>query len=190
VPTAYASSASIGTAYALDRTAIDEIAKTARTGRITPSCGSWDWRATKDGSYCCIDSTTCSSYSYSWPWADIRWGTVIGDRRVSFTATTSSGKASVLALQSGSAQSAFGQWRADGRSGPTIYRIVDGTQTKDQMFELLRNEESSRKWVCRFGGWLFMWLGLQLITGPLTVAPEVRTRKRGRSPTALPSQFH
>mgnify|MGYP002631137446 CR=1 FL=1 len=188
VPTVYASSASVGTAYPLDRAAIDEIAKTAHTGRITPSCGTWNWQATRDGSYCCIDSATCSMYSYSWSWDSSRWGSVIGDRRVSFTATTSSGKASVLALQTGSAESAFRKWRADGhRAGPAIYRVVDGVQTKEQMFELLRDEESSRKWVCRFGGWLFMWLGLQLVTGPLTVAPQVRHATQ--RPAALPLSF-
>ena len=176
VPNVYATSASVGT-YPLARPAIDELSKTASSRRITsPSCGSWNWHARRDGSYCCIDSSTCSTRSSTrWPWDDwFNWGTLIGDRRVSFTATSSSGQASVLALQTGNAQSsAFGQWRSDGSSsGPSIYKIVDGVKTEDEMFDMLYSEANGQKWVLRIGSWLFMWLGMQLITGPLTVAPD------------------
>jgi len=175
VPSVYASTASIGT-YPLARPAIDELSKTASSRRITsPSCGSWNWHATRDGSYCCIDSSTCSSRSSTrWPWDDwLRWNDLIGDRRVSFTATSSSGQASVLALQTGNAQSAFGQWRSDGSSsGPSIYKIVDGVKTEDEMFDMLYSETNGQKWALRIFSWLFMWLGMQLITGPLTVAPD------------------
>ena len=80
VPNVYATSASVGT-YPLGRPAIDELSKTASSRRITsPSCGSWNWDAHRDGSYCCIDSSTCTGWSYSWPWDDwLHWATLIGD---------------------------------------------------------------------------------------------------------------
>lgn len=89
---------------------------------------------------------------------------------MSFTATTAS-SASVLARQDHGGL--IRQWTLDGNSATSIFKVVAGSQSKEDMFAALNAEAAASRWAFRVCGLLLAWLGLQMLVGPLTVAPDI-----------------
>eukprot|EP01012_Entosiphon_sulcatum_P038297 TRINITY_DN495_c0_g1_i1.p1 TRINITY_DN495_c0_g1~~TRINITY_DN495_c0_g1_i1.p1 ORF type:complete len:538 (-),score=32.64 TRINITY_DN495_c0_g1_i1:141-1754(-) len=95
-------------------------------------------------------------------------GNVVGTLRIKWTASSAT-SASVLAKLTDAGS--FVEWKAS--SGSTIYRLSEGNKSASSMFDDASSAAKVRTWVLRFVGWLLIWLGLQLITGPVAVMPTI-----------------
>lgn len=56
-------------------------------------------------------------------------------------------------------------------SSDTLYRAVAGE--KDEAIKALRGEHATMTWILRLVGFLMMWIGLALVTGPINVLLDV-----------------
>jgi len=67
----------------------------------------------------------------------------------------------------------FDPWDT-GKSGTmeTVNWLYQGTYDLNQMCKMKADENNSLTWVLRFVGWILMFLGLQLITGPIALVPQ------------------
>jgi hypothetical protein len=115
---------------------------------------------------------TCSGqsaaqYADSLVWCSLTgWGQKIGNRRISFD--------QVVASQ----VSALAQQGSDGTLEPwepndiPIFKMVDGSHTKEDLIEMLRTEAAVRRWLYRIAGWLLACVGLTAVCMPLSTAYE------------------
>lgn len=60
-------------------------------------------------------------------------------------------------------------WLCDGE---TVGELRNGMLDKEILFQLMRREEVSRKWIFRLIGFLILWFAISLLFGPLEVATD------------------
>ena len=112
---------------------------------------------------CCLDASTCDDYVSE---------NAIGQRRVSFL-TTYGSDATVAAQQQ--ADGTFTKWVPEGVDesySPWDYGSF-GKKDRATVLQELYDENDLIKVLLRFFGWLLTWVGLQLLTGPLTIFPDI-----------------
>ena len=54
----------------------------------------------------------------------------------------------------------------------TIGTITEGSKSGDDILNELASANKAITWVLRFVGWLVCWFGLQLVAGPVALAPD------------------
>lgn len=58
-------------------------------------------------------------------------------------------------------------------NGYTVFKVVGGFSSKDQIFQDLKDENVAITWALRFVGFLIIWLALQMFTAPCAMAPDI-----------------
>lgn len=91
----------------------------------------------------------------------------IGDLRISFAAAGPT-TASVIARQTGST---FEAWQS--ATGISVQRLEVGSQTAEQMVDVMEHENTMLTWGLRLGGFLLMTVGLALVFNPIAVVADV-----------------
>jgi hypothetical protein len=91
----------------------------------------------------------------------------IGTTRVSFQEV----KPMEISLVASQVNSTFEPYRA--KAGGTIELLESGTHSAEAMFQQARKSNTILTWVLRAGGLFLMFIGLQLILGPLSVLADV-----------------
>lgn len=117
--------------------------------------------ASINGEQCCLDGSSCGDY-----------GSSVGQRRISFS-TTYGSDATIAAQQE--ADGTFTKWVPEGVDeffSPWDYGSF-GKKDKETILKELYDDNDLWKVVLRVVGWLLTWWGLQMVTGPLTVLPDL-----------------
>mmetsp|Transcript_53039 Transcript_53039/g.103771 ORF Transcript_53039/g.103771 Transcript_53039/m.103771 type:complete len:444 (-) Transcript_53039:281-1612(-) len=94
--------------------------------------------------------------------------TQTGDMIIRFFGSTAR-SASVLAELRGTS---FEPWETAYKNYD-IDILMEGKHSADDMFQTAKENNRALAWILRFVGWLVMFIGLQLIVGPLTVLPDI-----------------
>eukprot|EP01004_Peranema_trichophorum_P003417 NODE_2406_length_1592_cov_49.918312_g2070_i0.p1 GENE.NODE_2406_length_1592_cov_49.918312_g2070_i0~~NODE_2406_length_1592_cov_49.918312_g2070_i0.p1 ORF type:complete len:466 (-),score=71.80 NODE_2406_length_1592_cov_49.918312_g2070_i0:140-1537(-) len=94
----------------------------------------------------------------------------IGDIRVSWKYSPAS-SVSILAKQT--SDRSFTKWESKYGSSYSIYKFSLGIKTSDEMFEELEKQNVVLTWVLRFISFFVIWCGLQMVTGPIALIPEL-----------------
>ena len=117
--------------------------------------------ASVNGEHCCLDGSSCGDY-----------GSSVGQRRISFS-TTYGTDATIAAQQE--ADGTFKKWVPEGVDefySPWDYGSF-GKKDKETILQELYDDNDFVKVLLRVIGWLLTWWGLQMVTGPLTVLPDL-----------------
>lgn len=91
---------------------------------------------------------------------------VVGDMRIKYTVLRP-GPMSVVAQQSGSSFVAY-----QASAGKPVSLIETGTRSADEMFATAQASNTMLTWVMRFVAFLFVFVGMNLVLGPLRVVAD------------------
>lgn len=92
----------------------------------------------------------------------------VGDMRVDFEIVPE-GPVSVLARQTGSTLSPYSTKAGKG----SIFILKRGNFSAEEMFQQANQENRAASWILRGVGFLVMFVGFQLVAGPLSVAADI-----------------
>lgn len=93
---------------------------------------------------------------------------VIGDARIRFEAVKPT-QVSIVGVQQGDT---FSPYKSEA-SGTTVFRLVIGQQSAEQMFEKMEAENNMMTWVLRGVGFAMMVIGVGMVFRPLVVVADV-----------------
>eukprot|EP01012_Entosiphon_sulcatum_P038088 TRINITY_DN4918_c0_g1_i1.p1 TRINITY_DN4918_c0_g1~~TRINITY_DN4918_c0_g1_i1.p1 ORF type:complete len:551 (+),score=75.65 TRINITY_DN4918_c0_g1_i1:42-1655(+) len=94
---------------------------------------------------------------------------VVGDMRLKWT-TNSATEVSVIAQQTGST---FQKWASQYNPSYGVLLLSEHYASADAMFTEAENANVVLTWILRFVGFILMWLGMQLVTGPIALMPDL-----------------
>jgi len=110
-----------------------------------------------------------------------KYGDTVGDVRTYITRDSLKEQVTPISAIAKQVQSSFKTGEASlvnwdtGKSGTfrNVNWAVTGSFSKSDFLDEKTNENNTTTWLLRFVGWLLMFLGLQLVTGPISLVPEV-----------------
>ncbi|MCA9794176.1 MAG: TMEM43 family protein [Candidatus Eremiobacteraeota bacterium] len=92
---------------------------------------------------------------------------VVGDTRIRFEAVKPT-QVSIVAVQQ---SDSFSPYKSE--TGTTVFRLVVGQQSAEQMFEKMEAENNMMTWVLRGVGFVMMLIGVGMVFRPLVVVADV-----------------
>eukprot|EP00667_Euglena_gracilis_P005475 EG_transcript_5516 len=104
-----------------------------------------------------------------WFYTSVRPSPLLGDARFKWAASTAR-TVTLLAQQDGAS---FTRWASQYDADYGLYLKVEGAATLQSVVAAQQEQNQALLWGLRVAGFLACWFGLQLLTGPVALAPQL-----------------